>query len=848
MKSSSIKIAQISAWTVISLGVITLIGWIFNIVLLKSISVGLVPLKPNAAVEFILSGLFIIIWTSGKSDPTGKSLPKKLMPSIIIVFMVVAFLTIVEYLIGINLGIDQLLFSDTSLFSVHPGRMAPNAVLLFLIVGLAFIFMSDKIRYKNKGLISGILGLVVTSAGIFSLADYPWFSSENLIGKFNPMAIQAAIGFAILGAGIFALSLEMNKIPWSLKKTITIGFISGMILMTGMDVYSDLSIANLQDSSQMVVHTREVQYHIAEASSVLQQLEINKQIYLLTGNKKYRNLSLENWNAFSSEIKVIKKLTADNPVQQSRTKQLTQLWEERLDLLNKTYSTFDLMGNGAEVEKIYFQKRNDMLTKINKILDDADNEEKRLLAIRDEESSGTSRRTFFLVPLGSFGSTAILVWIFMLLNSEVTERLQSESALKKSESHLNRANRLYSVLSQISHNIVEINDKQKLFDESCRILVEFGKFSMAWFGEINEVTKFVKPVSYYGVNDGYLDNILISINDSEFQKGPTGIAIITKQHNICNDIKNDPRMEPWKERALNLNFKSSAAFPVLQPGKFPIPLTVYSSELGFFTEDEIKLMNAICLEISFALQSYEKENERREKEVELFKLNEDLNRSNQELEQFAYVASHDLQEPLRMVASFTQLLEKRYKDKLDDDAKEFIHYAVDGASRMQRLINDLLDYSRVTTQGKPLVKIDLSAVLGMAVANLHNRIQESGALVVNDNLPFVKGDEIQLMRVFQNLIDNAIKFKGDESPKIIIKSEIVNNKAVISVEDNGIGIDFKYKERIFIIFQRLHSIAKYTGTGIGLAVCRRTVERHGGKIWFESEPGKGTTFKFTLNI
>ena len=226
----------------------------------------------------------------------------------------------------------------------------------------------------------------------------------------------------------------------------------------------------------------------------------------------------------------------------------------------------------------------------------------------------------------------------------------------------------------------------------------------------------------------------------------------------------------------------------------------------------------------------------------------DLKRSNQELEQFAYVASHDLQEPLRMVSSYTQLLERRYKDLLDQDAKDFIFFAVDGANRMQHLINDLLDYSRVTTRGKPFVKVDLSTVLGHAINNLQKKIQETGALIVNEDLPFVYGDEVQLVRVFQNLLDNAIKFRGTVPPRISISSKTVDDKVQISISDNGIGIDKIYTDRVFTIFQRLHNKIEYPGTGIGLAICERTIERHGGKIWFESEPGKGTTFIFTLNF
>jgi PAS domain S-box-containing protein len=230
------------------------------------------------------------------------------------------------------------------------------------------------------------------------------------------------------------------------------------------------------------------------------------------------------------------------------------------------------------------------------------------------------------------------------------------------------------------------------------------------------------------------------------------------------------------------------------------------------------------------------------------KANENLERSNQELEQFAYVASHDLQEPLRMVSSYTQLLERRYKDQLDQDANDFIFFAVDGANRMQHLINDLLDYSRVTSRGKPFVKLDLSDVLGHALANLQKRVQETKALIVNDDLPFVYGDEVQLVRVFQNLLDNAMKFRGTDPPMIKIKTETLENEIQISISDNGIGIDEIYADRVFTIFQRLHTKEEYSGTGIGLAICKRTIERHGGRIWFKSDPGKGTTFYFTLTF
>jgi light-regulated signal transduction histidine kinase (bacteriophytochrome) len=224
----------------------------------------------------------------------------------------------------------------------------------------------------------------------------------------------------------------------------------------------------------------------------------------------------------------------------------------------------------------------------------------------------------------------------------------------------------------------------------------------------------------------------------------------------------------------------------------------------------------------------------------------ELTRSNQELQEFAYVASHDLQEPLRMVTSYLQLLERRYQGQLDADADEFIHFAVDGAQRMYELIRGLLAYSRVGTHGGPFVPVDCEEIVGQVLDNLQIVIGENQATVTYDPLPTVRADPTQMAQLFQNLIGNALKFRGQRPPEIHVGAEWQGDEWLFRVCDNGIGIEIQYAERIFVIFQRLHTREEYPGTGIGLALCKRIVERHGGRIWVESEPGQGSCFFFTL--
>jgi len=291
-------------------------------------------------------------------------------------------------------------------------------------------------------------------------------------------------------------------------------------------------------------------------------------------------------------------------------------------------------------------------------------------------------------------------------------------------------------------------------------------------------------------------------------------------------------------------------------GAFALPVLMGEKVLGaieFFSREPrhpdkwlLQITVSVGRLIGQLMARREAEEEARIAHDELEVKARELERSNEELQQFAYVASHDLQEPLRMVSSYTQLLGRRYGDRLDGDAKEFMEFIVDGAARMKQLIEDLLAYSRVGTRGRELSPTSSGAALEKALTNLRAAQEASGAEVTHDEMPEVLADGAQLTQVFQNLIGNAMKFRAEDKPRIHVGAEARDKVWVFTVRDNGIGLDAQYADRIFMMFQRLHNKTEYPGTGIGLAICKKIVERHGGHIWVESKPGEGATFGFTL--
>ena len=330
--------------------------------------------------------------------------------------------------------------------------------------------------------------------------------------------------------------------------------------------------------------------------------------------------------------------------------------------------------------------------------------------------------------------------------------------------------------------------------------------------------------------------------DGPHARVPVGkfkIGLIAQERapHLTNDVQNDRRVgNPTWAKAEGM--QAFAGYPLLVEDRLVGVMALFAQHT--LQNDVLNALGGIADSVAQGV-------ERKRAEDALSEHVSELARSNRDLEQFAYVASHDLQEPLRMVASYTQLLSRRYKGKLDDKADEFIGFAVDGVHRMQRLIEDLLAFSRVGTKQAPFVLVPLEAALSDALKNLETSVVETAAVITHDPLPEVVADRGQMVQLLQNLIGNALKFKTPGlRPEIHVGAVQDRDEWSFSVRDNGIGLEAQYFDRIFVIFQRLHGRDEYPGTGIGLSICKKIVERHGGRIWLTSEPGKGTTFSFTL--
>ena len=714
-----------------------------------------------------------------------------------------------------------------------------------------------------------------------------------------------------LDAGLFraqSQSGEMKTTSGSNRK-VQLGFGAAILalLIVGAASYRGLVVSSA--STRWVRHTHDVLETLQDLQFAMQSIESSSRGFVLTGNENYLESYHSSRSRAAQDQAALRGLTVDNAQTQRQLRALEQLVAQEIQEAERVIALRQGQGMEAAAGVLRGEGGQSREEALHAAVLQLQGEERRLLELRSEDARrrlGQSRSVLVLGTLLGLLIAAAAGWSVQHRN---TGRGQAEAALRESKEQyrmlldgvqdhaifmLDPGGRIvswnagaeriqgYSVEQIIGRNfsclfpaediqrgrpqevlaIAAANGRHE--EQGMRVRKDGSRFlaNVACTalrdpaGSLRGFTEISRDLSESKESGAKYRGLLEAAPDAMVVVNPGGEIVLLnvqaeKQFGYRRDelvgqqVKNIIP-EGFAERLIADGTRSAAEALAQQIGtgielsgrrkdgsEFPIEIMLSPLESA-----EGVLVTAAIRDIST----------RKKAELHLLRKVEELNRSNEELGQFAYIASHDLQEPLRMVASYTQLLSRRYKGKLDADADEFIAFAVDGASRMQRLIQDLLAYSRVGTKGKDLLDTSSQEALQRALLNLRGAIEERGALVTHGPLPPVLADETQLVQLFQNLVGNAIKYQRPGGvPQVHVSvTRSGEDKWMFAVKDNGLGIDPQYFEKIFGMFQRLHKREEFAGTGIGLAICKKIVERHGGSISVESQPGQGSTFFFAL--
>jgi PAS domain S-box-containing protein len=695
-------------------------------------------------------------------------------------------------------------------------------------------------------------------------------------------------------------SLVNRKLQFAIGSAVLALFVVGAVS------YRSLVVST--ESDLWVRHTDQVLEKLQDLLAAMRTVESNTRGYLLTGDDSFLDLYRAGKAEATKDQIILRNLTADNAGQQLKLDTLAIIAARSLQLAEQALELRRTNGLEAATDAIQKKPSKQLLDDFQGLVGQMQDEELRLLALRGEIAKRRLTQTKTILILGTVLGLLIATvagWSVQRDNSEskdsgakyrglleaapdamVVVNQDGEIVLLNVQAEKQFGYRRDELVGQKVKNIIPEGFAERLIADALRTSADALAQQI---GTGIELTGRRKNGSDFPIE--------IMLSPLESAEGILVTAAI-RDISVRRDAENHlARMEG---RYRGLLEAAPDAMVVVNPGGEIVLLNVQAEKQFGYSRDELvgqKVKNiipegfaerlvadalrsaedALAQQIGTGIELTARRKNgsnfpielmlsplesaegilvtaairdittRKKAEANLLDKVEELNRSNEELGQFAYIASHDLQEPLRMVASYTQLLSRRYKGKLDADADEFIAFAVDGASRMQRLIQDLLTYSRVGTKGQDMLDVSSEDALQQALINLRGAIEDSGALVTHDPLPAVLADEMQLVQLFQNLVGNAIKYQSPGIPKVHISaSRNGPNKWVFSVKDNGLGIDPQYFEKIFGMFQRLHKREEFAGTGIGLAICKKIVERHGGSISVESEPGNGSTFQFAL--
>jgi PAS domain S-box-containing protein len=595
----------------------------------------------------------------------------------------------------------------------------------------------------------------------------------------------------------------------AIEKKLTNGVAVAIASVLVIVVFSIWQYRRIQDNGLIIRHTNLVLYQTQEVLNDAVQYELNVKNFLLTGDSSFLIKANDSLRFLPGKLDTLKRLTADNPHQQARIDSLLIYIARNRDMLEKAIYMSRPGHFGAPTDLLFNEATSGNSYHIQQTIDKMVGEERMLLdQRRGNNQNKASQLQWILWTL--IAAVAILAWItFRKTRVDLAREKMAREQLRRFNIELKDEVRRQTANLQASE------DKYKtLFYKSPLPKWIYDEETLD-FLEVNDTA-----IRSYGYSrEEFLDMTIVDIRPEEDKD---------RLMKDVDDVRNNPgsyRDSQWR------HIKKNGDVIDVDITAYPIDFEGHRARMVVVNDITDRRI-------------YEKQ--LRQLNTDLAKHATELASSNSELERFAYIASHDLQEPLRMVSSFLQLLQKRYGGQLDKKADQYIHYAVDGAERMKALIMDLLEYSRVGTGKDGFGWIDTGIVLKEVGDIFREKIIDARARIDIGEMPRVWGDKVQLTQLFQNLLSNALKYHSDQAPVIRIRAKEEPACWQFSIADNGIGIDPQFFDKIFIIFQRLHNKSDYSGTGIGLAICKKIVERHGGHVWVESAPGKGSTFYFTI--
>jgi PAS domain S-box-containing protein len=783
-----------SAFAVITILIAMLIlgSWIFTE---QSLDIPR-PVKFNTGLCLLLSAISLFILNSEKAGKATLFIAKFFAFFVLLV----GLLTMAEHIFYVDLGIDQLLIKEThpQPATIYPGRMAALTSIIFTLLSSSLLLLRSR-KFHLVVQIILITGFVILSL-IFLV--YLTRTHNESFSLTRPVSLHTSFTLLILYIGAF-FSYPMRYLRFSLQKRMA-AFFSYAVLLLLIVFFAERQNTNrFRDTARWVDHTNEVLLQNMEVKSLAQQIETSTRGFVITGNEEHLASFDSAVTKVHGAIQRLRVMTKDNPPQQRRIDSLDQMVSDNIQLRQEVIRIRKTDGfAGVEQFSPIGARRNNM-KQILALVGRIDTEEKQLLLKRRTENEGSIDGSSRVIVLFQVITALLLLGAFLVIYSNIRFRNKAEKEIRDLNENLEK---------KVEEKTHELLKNELHFRNILDNLLEGAQIvGFDW--------------KYKYVNDAFLKH-------SKYSRAELiGYTVMEKYPGIEKAPIYATYRKCFEERVA-IHLENEFQFPDGSMGWF---------ELSFQPVPE----GIFILSVDIT--------PRKQAELLLKELNETLARraselqaSNTELERFAYVASHDLQEPLRMVSSFVHLLERKLEGQLDDTGRQYIGFAVDGAERMKKLIQDLLEYSRVGTNKDAITDVDCNEVMHTVRTILSLSIKELKATITVKKLPVIKAVQQQIIQLFQNLVGNALKYHSAAPPEVEVGCVDRGMMWEFYVKDNGIGIDPKFFDKIFIIFQRLHNKTEYAGTGIGLSICKKIVEKHGGTIRVESESGKGSIFYFTL--